>query len=300
MDGGRFARRMRILMMLLALAGLHAGAAQATGSGYGGGYGGYGGGYGGYGGGSGSSEDVYQSLDGKLEFSDLHFIGIDPDDVTIEVGESSITFSGDVSISGYGWDHFRIGYTVRTLTDDEIIATGLDLESEVAGTGAVFATKKILAPRMRHPWGPMVTVPDWEREGERGRSAPRARGHGKTPYGRDDHGWKRRRGPKFEPIGTLLAFNIASGWICGCGHHHDRIEDVENECRIERDSDSIEYDGETMLKILDTVKLVSFGKSGAHWQSVTNSYLVTPEPGTAGLLGIGLVGLLLARRRRRP
>ncbi|MGI9590789.1 MAG: hypothetical protein ACR2P8_05435, partial [Myxococcota bacterium] len=188
-------------------------------------------------GGYSSIDDVFPSLDGTLEFSDFKFFGIDPDEVEIEVGESSITFSGDISLDGFDWDAFRIGYTVRALDGQTIVGTQLDLDSEVRGKGAVLATKKIKAPREREPWLPLVSFPSWGDDWDDGK------GHHHRPH--------------FEHIGKLVAFNIASGWVCGCGHHHDRIEDVEKECSIERDSDRIAFDDETTLKILDSIKLLS-------------------------------------------
>lgn len=270
------------VLLVLGLAVVHSGAALATGSGFGG--------FGSPGAGDPQDvDDVYTSLDGSLEFSGFRFVGIDPDDVTIEIGESDITFSGESSLTGFGLDTFKISYNVRTLTDSGIIATSLGLDSQVDGSsGAVIATKRISAPRepaARLPWVSLHSLRD-DDDHDHGR-----RSHGDWLGGGEF--------PSFEHIGTLIAYNIASGWICGCGHHHSQREDVESECRIEQDEDSIEYEPETVLHIEDTVKLFSIGKNGVTWRSLTNSYVATPEPGTASLLALGLVGLVASGRRRR-
>ena len=274
------------MLLALGLVTGFAGGARATGDGGSSGWGGT------------TVDDVYTSLDGSLEFSDFRFYGVDPDDLTIEVGDTDITFSGDASVTGFGWEGFKIRYTVRSLTDAEIIATALQLDSEVSGRkGAVFATKKIRSPREGHSSRPWVSFESWR--------------HGDDDDWDDDRPWRgehkarggfggwRGEGHGSEHIGTLRAYNIAAGWICGCGHHHESADDVESECSIEQAMDSIEYDGEGVLHIEDTVKLVSFGKGRVTWHSVTNSYVVTPEPGTAGLFGLGLAGLIGSGRRRR-
>lgn len=271
-------------LLALGLVALHAGTAQATGSGYGG--------WGGHGGPGGSLDETFTSGDGLLEFSDFRFRGIDPDDVTITPGESGIRFSGDESISGWGLDKFKITYTVRSLTDLGIIGTSLELDSEVDtrfGLGGVVAKKRISAPREAPHELPWLSLDRWDDENGDGRHPWRGkRGHASSGWGH--HG--------SEHIGTLYAFELSSGWICGCGHHHARADEVENECRIERDSDSIEYDPESELRIEDTVKLFSVGKGEVSWSSISNDYVLTPEPGTAGLLGLGLAGLVASRRRR--
>ena len=281
------------MLLALALVTSSAGGARATGDGGSSGWGGT------------TVDDIYTSLDGSIEFSDFRFYGVDPDDLTIEVGDTDITFSGDASVTGFGWEGFKIRYTVRSLTDAEIIATALQLDSEVSGRkGAVFATKKIRSPREEHSrllWGSFESWKrgdgdddwgdDWDDDGPWS-GENEARGD----FGR--RGW-RGKGHGSEHIGTLRAYNIAAGWICGCGHHHESVDDVESECSIEQAMDSIEYDGEGVLHIEDTVKLFSFGKGGVTWHSVRNSYVVTPEPGTAGLFGLGLAGLIGSGRRRQ-
>lgn len=295
-------------LLVLGLALVQAGVAGATGSGYddfrpAGPQGGPGGGR--------PIDDVYVSGDGTLEFYDFRFIGIRPEDVTIDVGDSGIAFSGPASRTYFGPQWFSISYSVRALDGLQIVGTELVLDSEVPGpTGAVIATKRIRAPRAPEPKPPWTGPPSfdgdrhggrhhgdegydggWERDGESGGDGWDRPGYG---WEGERHGWGRA-----ELIGSLVAFNIANGWICGCGHYHDSAGEVEPECRIEQDSDAISYDPETRLRITDTLQLLSFGKDGVTWHSLENRYLVTPEPGTAGLLALGLFGLILSEGRRR-
>jgi hypothetical protein len=283
----------RALFVLGIVAGL-AGGAQATGTG----------GPPGWRGWSGDSiDDVFESLDGTLEFSEFRFYGVDPDDIDIEIGERGITFSGNESVTGLDFDRFQIRYTVRALTDLGIAGTTLRMDSDTeGGRGAVIASKKIRAPRDEVPKLPWMSGDSWKKEG--------SWKHGDWD---DDESWKGgppeggwgRKGDGFEHIGTLLAYNIAGGWVCGCGHHHESAKDIEEGCGIEQASDHIEYDSERVLHIEDTVRLLSFGKgekdskTGVSWLSLTNDYVVTPEPGTAGMIGLGLAGLILSQRRSR-
>lgn len=285
----------RVLLVLGFVTGIASGA-QATGTGGPSGWGGWSG---------GTIDDVFESLDGTLEFSEFRFHGVDPDDIEIEIGQSGITFSGDASVTGFGFDMFQISYTVRALTDAEIRGTTLHMDSDIEGRhGSVFASKKISAPREKVPKLPWMSGGPWKKD------------HSWNHGDRDDGSWKGdppknkktghggwgRKGDRFEHIGTLLAYNIAGGWVCGCGHHHESAKDIEEDCGIEQSSDSIEYDSERVLHIKDTVKLLSFnkgGKGGVYWHSLTNDYVVTPEPGTASLIGLGLGGLIVSGRWRR-
>jgi hypothetical protein len=268
--------------LVLALGGLvlFAGGAQATGTGFGE---------------SGELDTILISGDGTLEFSDFQFRGIDPDEVTIDVLDDGLRFSGDVSLDRFGVDWFKISYSVRSLTDLQIIGTSLTLESQVdARNGAVVARKLITAPRESYGDSPWEHPRSWDDD------------HWDDDRWDDDHNrWNGfggklsgKGGRGLERIGTLVAYEIASGWICGCGHHHPRVEDVEDECRIERDSDEIGYAPRSLLHIEDTVKLLAAAGGGVHWGSLTNRYLVTPEPGTAALLALGLTGLVIIGRRR--
>lgn len=250
-------------------------------------------------------DEVFESLDGTLEFSEFRFHGVDPKDLEIEIGERGITFSGNASITGFDHDMFQISYTVRALTESGIRSTTLRLDSDIeGGHGAVLASKKISAPRDKVPKLPWLSIDSWKQDGDRKHGDWDDKSWKGDDYkgGKSGHDGWGHKGDGFDPIGTLLAYNIAGGWVCGCGHHHESAKDVEDECGIEQASDSIDYDSERVLHILDTVKLLSFGKSekgAVSWHSVSNEYVVTPEPGTAGLIGLGLVGLIVSERRRR-
>lgn len=263
--------RIWTLGLVLGWAVLHADAAPAMGIGPGGGE---------------ILDAVFVSGDGTLEFSDFRFHGIEADDVTIEVLDDGITFSGDESLTCFGFDRFRVSYTVRALHGEAVFGTSLDLDSTVeARNGAVFAKKKIRAPRDPENELPWVSLVDWEDD-------PRG-GTGELS-GLGKHG-----GRGGQHIGNLVAFELASDWICGSGHHHLRLAEVEDECRIERKFDELEFDPEPELRITDTVSLLSLGKGDVAWNSVTNRFLVTPEPGSAALLALGLFGLLFCTPRRR-
>ena len=254
---------------------LFAGGAQATGTGFGGG---------------GSLDEVFVSGDGTLEFSDFQFRGIGPDEVTIDVLDDGIRFSGDESLNRFGVDWFKISYSVRSLTDLQIIGTSLGLESQVdARNGAVVARKLITAPRDGYGDKPWQHPRSWD-DDRWDDDHNRWNGFGGKLSGKG--------GPGIDRIGTLIAYEIGSGWICGCGHHHPRVDDVEDECRIERDTDEIGYAPRSLLNIEDSVKLLAAAGGRVHWGSLTNRYLVTPEPGTAALLALGLTGLVAAGRRR--
>jgi hypothetical protein len=250
---------------------LWGGSAGATGTGWGG----------------EGSDLVLRSTDGALEFFDFRFVGIHEDDVTIDVTDRDITFSGDESVHFIGLEHFQIQYSVRALGGLELIGTSLALDSEVDvkfGLGGVIAKKEIKAPRAPepHPY-----PGEGSKEGADGLGARLESWGG---------GYEK---PAFDHFGKLLAYNISGGWVCGCGHHHSSLSDVESECAIEQATDEIAYDPEPELRIKDSINLFALGAASATWNAVTNSYVLTPEPGSAALMAMGLVGLVLAGRRQR-
>jgi hypothetical protein len=73
--------------------------------------------------------------------------------------------------------------------------------------------------------------------------------------------------------------------------------DIRDHWRRPRDEERF-AEPQNVLQVWD--KVLVFSKRGrATWLSSTNRFSVLPAPGTASLIGLGLIGLLVSERRRR-
>lgn len=238
----------------------------------------------------------FTSGNGKLEFSNFSFDSpdcIDPSDITLEILEDGVMLSGPVGAWGTETRTFSVDYRVTALDPSmPIVGSSLELDSNAFGSpkAGVFATKQITAQR-EHEHGFWLPMLFFDKHGK---------GFGKhdRDFGEhDEHGWWRHgkwSRPRDQLLTRLETFDIDKNMVCDPAWSPDM-------CSKEwvKLFDSDEFHPRDKLGVTDTVKIFSKGEGDAEWFSSINRFSVVPEPGTASLLGAGLVGLFLAGKRRR-
>jgi hypothetical protein len=275
------------------------------------------------------SDDSFTSGNGKLEFSDFDFDStghVDEDDIVLEILDDGVRLSGPISASDDGKGSFEVRYTVTALDPTmPISGATLELDSIVSGDpfAGVLATKKLLASggdpdrgreeswTSRSPGSSTWKSSSWkswkrgddderwdddEREhrdrgiGE-GHEKARGKGHHRRHDDDDDDDDDDRPGDREDVLAILQAYDIQVGLGC---------YDERDECSL----DGQKLFDETgfaeplgQLRVVDGVKIFSWGDGEAEGASITNRFPVVPEPSSAGLLGLGLLALAASRRR---
>jgi hypothetical protein len=230
--------------------------------------------------GSGSQGDVFslgEVESGGLLFHNFSFYSpacsVNPDDLDIEIVGRDVTIVGDITLTGRGWATFHVSYEV-TAVDPLINYASLELDSSVDDLdAAVFATKRVIGGRPDKPDG-----------------------HPRTDHGRGPLGWgllHKLEGDD-DPKGKTLAFLKTVGW--------DMDRDLPCDpglgwlCDGDFRFDERSFDPQESVKVIDGVSIKAPRGSEAEFSS-TNRFRVVPEPATAVLLTLGLLGLAIGGRR---
>jgi hypothetical protein len=216
---------------------------------------------------------------GGLLFSDFRFYSpgcsVNPGDLEIDIVGHSVEIKGPITLAGRGWAKFHVSYEV-TAVDPLINYASLELESSVhAPNAAVFATKRVIGERPDkpdgHPW----------------------RDHGRGPLG---WGLLHKFDDDDDPKGKTLAFLKTAEWNVNLGRFCDLGWD--DLCNGEIEFDEQSFDPQESIKVIDGVWIKALGRhSEVEFISSTNRFRVVPEPATAVLLTLGLLGLAIGGRR---